>query len=251
MALWDTLASRGEEAALGAIMLRMLTALGRRGPDSAGVALLAHRADGAYRLRVKLGEPAESDARVAEILRRVRGSAALYARARWRISAADARLCRRPTDPARRASRACTPRSSDLLCRALDIVKQVGSPENLEQRFGISRASGARCPTRLDQPYRPQSLADLSGLTARWMWLRRIMATLPIITNCAGITSSVACISTKAIRKLLYLPLRRPCKRVPHSPKRCCIRCSSSTFVHTWRDRERAWFRQRPLVSSR
>ncbi len=43
------------DAQLGAIMLRMLTTLGRRGPDSAGVALYAHHADDAYRLRVKLG----------------------------------------------------------------------------------------------------------------------------------------------------------------------------------------------------
>ena len=64
-----------QDAALGATMLRMLTALGRRGPDSAGVALYAHRADGAYHIRVKPGESADIDARVAEILRRGRAGA--------------------------------------------------------------------------------------------------------------------------------------------------------------------------------
>jgi glutamine phosphoribosylpyrophosphate amidotransferase len=50
--------------------------------------------------------------------------------------------------------------------RALDIMKQVGSPENLEQRFGISRASGthAIAHTRLST----ESRIDLSHSQPFW-----------------------------------------------------------------------------------
>ena len=155
------------DAALGATMLRMPTALGRRGRDSAGVALYAHRADGTYRIRVKLGEPADIDARVAEILRRVRTAARLCEQEhageylRLTIDAAG--------DPqALQASIEGVHPEIEVISfgRALDLVKQVGSPHNLEQRFGISRASGthAIAHTRLST----ESRIDLSHSQPFW-----------------------------------------------------------------------------------
>ena len=122
-----------QEVALGVTMLRMLTALGRRGPDSAGVALYAHRADGAYRLRVKLGEPADIDACMAEILRRVRTAARLCEHehtGEYLLLTLDY-----AGDPqALQASIEGVHPEIEVISfgRALDIVKQVGSPENLE-----------------------------------------------------------------------------------------------------------------------
>jgi glutamate synthase domain-containing protein 1 len=54
-----------QQVALGATLLRMLTALGRRGPDSTGVALHAPPTDGAYRFGFKPLIVAESEAYVA------------------------------------------------------------------------------------------------------------------------------------------------------------------------------------------
>ena len=156
-----------QEAALGATMLRMLTALGRRGPDSAGIALYAHRADGAYHIRVKPGESADIDARMAEILRRVRTAARLCAHAH-----ADEYLrltLDSVSDPqALQESIESVHPDIEVISfgRALDLVKQVGSPENLEQRFGISRASGthAIAHTRLST----ESRIDLSHSQPFW-----------------------------------------------------------------------------------
>ena len=137
--------------------------------------------------------------------------------------------------------------------RALDIVKQVGSPENLEQRFGISRASGTRTvPTRVCQPKAASTsvIRSLSGPTARWMWLRHIMATLPIITNCAGNMSSVACASIlRTIRKLLVFTSAKPCKRVQHSPRRLqhSVQFFDGSFSYLAATASEAWFRQRPF----
>ena len=51
--------SNNEQAPVGQIIFKMLNALGRRGPDSAGVAIYSHALDGDLALRVKLGEQAE------------------------------------------------------------------------------------------------------------------------------------------------------------------------------------------------
>jgi glutamate synthase domain-containing protein 1 len=155
------------DAALGATMLRMLMALGRRGPDSAGVALYAHHADGAYRVRVKLGEPADSEARVAEILRRVRTAARLCEHEQ---AGEYLRLTIDPAgDPqALQASIESVHPAIEVISfgRALDIAKQVGSPHHLDQRFGISRARGthAIAHTRLST----ESRIDLSHSQPFW-----------------------------------------------------------------------------------
>ena len=53
------------DAELGATMLKMLNALGRRGPDSAGIALYADHPDGTHLIRVKLGDHGNFEERAA------------------------------------------------------------------------------------------------------------------------------------------------------------------------------------------
>ena len=68
---WDK--TQGEQAPVGQIIFQMMQALGRRGPDSAGVALFTHQHDGDLVVRVKLGEaedPAGRGKRIAERVQR-------------------------------------------------------------------------------------------------------------------------------------------------------------------------------------
>ena len=156
-----------QDAALGATMLRMLTALGRRGPDSAGVALYARRADGAYRVRVKLGEHGDLQERAAAVLQGVRGVATIY---EHEHTEEYLRLALDFTgDPQALQTRieAVHPDIEVIsLGSALDLVKQVGSPHHLDGRFGIARASGthAIAHTRLST----ESRIDLSHSQPFW-----------------------------------------------------------------------------------
>jgi methylamine---glutamate N-methyltransferase subunit A len=165
MGYCDKTGTRDQE--LGAKMLRMLKALGKRGPDSAGVALYAERQDGAYNVRIKLGEHGLFEKRAAEILKKVSeravvvkeqqddeylhlviGSEGDPAELQTDIESVDAEI------------------EVISFGTALDIVKQVGSPENLDQRFQISRASGthAIAHTRLST----ESKIDLSHSQPFW-----------------------------------------------------------------------------------
>src|SRR5262245_64322842 len=62
----------------GATLLRMLTALGCRGPDSAGIALWGGGDEGLI-VRVKLGDAGDLEPRRREILRRARRAARVQA----------------------------------------------------------------------------------------------------------------------------------------------------------------------------
>jgi len=156
-----------QDAALGATMLRMLTALGRRGPDSAGVALYARRADGAYRVRVKLGEHGDLQERATAVLQGVRAVATIY---EHEHTEEYLRLALDFTgDPQALQTRieAVHPDIEVIsLGSALDLVKQVGSPHHLDGRFGIARASGthAIAHTRLST----ESRIDLSHSQPFW-----------------------------------------------------------------------------------
>src|SRR5262245_14883246 len=155
------------DAELGMTMLRMLTALGRRGPDSAGVALYARRADGAYRVRVKLGEHGDLQERAVAVLQCIRALATIY---EHEHTEEYLRLALDFTgDPQALQARieAVHPEIEVISCgRALDVVKQVGSPHNLDCRFGIAHASGthAIAHTRLST----ESRIDLSHSQPFW-----------------------------------------------------------------------------------
>jgi glutamate synthase domain-containing protein 1 len=150
---------------VGRTLLGMLTALGCRGPDSSGVAIWGAPADGLV-LRVKAGEGGDVAARRREVLAR----AARFGR----VTASPAggsllRLVVAKTDPAELAA-AIEAAGPDVevvsLGRRLEIVKQVGSPANLEATFGVSRWTGSHGlgHTRLST----ESRVDLSHSQPFW-----------------------------------------------------------------------------------
>ncbi len=152
-------------APLGQILYAMLNALGCRGPDSAGVGLYGDPPG--LVLRVKLGEQeaaagladrAEAELRAgAHVLQLERRGPYLRA-----VVADDAD----PLVLARALEGLDAGVEVVSLGRRLEIVKQVGSPENLERTFGISRFRGTHGigHTRLST----ESVVDLSHSQPFW-----------------------------------------------------------------------------------
>jgi len=155
------------EADLGATMLRMLMALGQRGPDSTGVALYARRTDGAYRVRVKLGERIDVHARAAAVLERVYTVGTIY---EHEHTDEYLRLALDYTGEPQVLQARIEEVHPDIevisFGRALDLVKQVGSPYNLNDRFGIARASGTHAIAHT--PLSTESRIDLSHSQPFW-----------------------------------------------------------------------------------
>ncbi len=167
MGFYDKTGQR--RAALGDTMLKMLSALGRRGPDSSGIALYNSRPDSTQVLRVKLGDAAGTryEDRAADVARRVAEVAAIldedhngeYLRLAVGYEG----------DPRELQARAESVHPEVEVISfgsALDIVKQVGSPQNLDARFGIGRAAGSHAiaHTRLST----ESRIDLSHSQPFW-----------------------------------------------------------------------------------
>ncbi len=95
--------SAGTDDHLGATMLRMLEALGRRGPDSAGVALVGPAHGASYIVRVQAGDELEMSQQAIEANREAIQMFAAGAQRRWRCLL-QWRLC---AFRARRKYRAC------------------------------------------------------------------------------------------------------------------------------------------------
>jgi len=150
---------------LGRTLYDMLNALGCRGPDSAGVALYGDPPG--LVLRVKLGER-EAGAGLADQVEadlRARGHVLQMERSGPYLRAVVAD----DADPLALV-RAVEGLDAGIevvsLGRRLEIVKQVGSPENLERTFGISRFRGTHGigHTRLST----ESVVDLSHSQPFW-----------------------------------------------------------------------------------
>lgn len=151
---------------LGATMLAMMTALCRRGPDSAGVAFYGD-GDESLRIRIKLGERGECSERAEAVLR----AATAHAVVREKDHNGEyLRLVLDSVGDPRQLQAAIEridPEIEVISCgHSLDLVKQVGSPQKLDERFGISRASGthAVAHTRLST----ESRIDLSHSQPFW-----------------------------------------------------------------------------------
>src|ERR1700722_7034381 len=151
---------------LGCTLLRMITALGCRGPDSTGVAMYQNKRPDSWTARVKLGDSGDLPARAAQIVHAATGVGA------GDFSRIDAYLrfsLDQQEDP---NPFLCSIESvaSDVevvsLGSALEIVKQVGSPANLESTFSISRFRGSHgiAHTRLST----ESVVDLSHSQPFW-----------------------------------------------------------------------------------
>jgi glutamine phosphoribosylpyrophosphate amidotransferase len=151
---------------LGNTLLRMITALGCRGPDSTGVAIYQCKRPGSWTARVKLGDSGDLPARAAEIIHIAEGMGAED------FSRVDAYLRfsldqQEDPKPFLRGIESIAPDVEVVsLGSALEIVKQVGSPANLEKAFCISafRGSHGIAHTRLST----ESVVDLSHSQPFW-----------------------------------------------------------------------------------
>jgi len=152
-------------APAGATLLRMLTALGCRGPDSAGIALWG-RGDDDLVVRVKVGDGGDLEARRREVLRRARQIT------RVRASTAQGALLRlavAKAGPAELAAaiEAVAPDVEVVsMGQRLEIVKQVGAPAGLDADFAVSTWTGTHGlgHTRLST----ESRVDLSHSQPFW-----------------------------------------------------------------------------------
>ncbi len=153
---------------LGLTLLKMLEALACRGPDSAGVALFGPSTNGRFVVRVKLGDRGNLDQRayqLASLLKpfgvdeRQFSTVAAYARfvVDSAIRLADLIASVESLNPEIEVV---------SVGRSLEIVKQVGSPANLEKTYGISSFGGSHGlgHTRLST----ESRVDLSHSQPFW-----------------------------------------------------------------------------------
>ena len=128
---------------VGRLVLRMLQALGCRGPDSAGVALFSSRNKGCMVLRVKLGEHGHFEEKGCHIAEKVEQFTAVHEAA---TTAEYLRLVvdyqGSPTDLERYIESLDPELEVVSMGRALEIVKQVGSPHNLDDTYSISSFTG-------------------------------------------------------------------------------------------------------------
>jgi glutamate synthase domain-containing protein 1 len=167
--------SGNRRAPVGRVLLDMLTALGRRGPDSAGVALYGDHGDGKLVLRVKLGEDGQLEAKGAEVKERVQNIASVV---EMSLQGDYVRLVVEYRGEPTRLERAIESVGEDIevvsMGSRLEVVKQVGSPENLEATYSISSFVGTHgightrmsTESRVDlshsQPFWAHGLPDLA-----------------------------------------------------------------------------------------
>jgi len=153
------------DAPVGKVLLSLLTALGRRGPDSAGAALYGDPQG--LVARVKLGERGDLAPRAALVTERARGLA--------RVAAAEVqghylRLMVEAIGDITSFEAALETVHPEVevvsLGRRLEIVKEVGAPANLETTFALSAFTGSHGigHTRLST----ESRVDLSHSQPFW-----------------------------------------------------------------------------------
>ena len=159
--------TQNEQRAVGQTILEMLQALGCRGPDSAGVALYGRRQDESIVLRIKLGENGVYNEKSAQIAERV-GTLGLLRE--LTTTAEYLRLVVDADGNPQELERLIESVSDGVevvsMGRKLEIVKQVGSPQNLDATYGISKFVGTHGigHTRLST----ESRVDLSHSQPFW-----------------------------------------------------------------------------------
>lgn len=159
--------TKNERTAVGQTILKMLNALGVRGPDSAGVALFGNGHDGALVLRIKLGEQGTFDEKGQHVADRVRtlgtlrkvSTTAEYLRLEIDYSGA-------PQELEHFIESIDKEIEVVSMGHELEIIKQVGSPQNLDATYGISKFAGTHGigHTRLST----ESRVDLSHSQPFW-----------------------------------------------------------------------------------
>ena len=165
---WDK--SRDSSAPVGSTILDMLRALDCRGPDSAGVALFHSPVAGDLVLQVKLGEDGYPSDRAGEIIRSVTALAAPAAPNNVTTTGAYLRMTVEGSVNPQELATAIEAVAGDVevvsMGRRLEIVKQVGSPDRLEESFGVAETRGSHGigHTRLST----ESKVDLSHSQPFW-----------------------------------------------------------------------------------
>lgn len=174
---------------IGALLLKMLRAVGGRGPDSAGVAIYGPVEETGQTLRIKLGESGDFSALATELITFVATRTSVLAH---EVTASYLRLSvTEMPSSLLEAVEAFAPGVEVVsLGHHLEIVKQVGSPDQLEATYGISRMVGTHgightrlsTESRVDlshsQPFWAHGLPDVStvhnGHITNYHKLRRL-----------------------------------------------------------------------------
>jgi glutamate synthase domain-containing protein 1 len=182
----------GRNKFIGQMLLPMLEALGCRGPDSSGVAVWGE-ANAHWILRVKLGESDENafDSRADAVADAAGAVASIHD---INVVGAYTRLIvdrAAPVEPLLAAIEAVHHEIEVVSCgHSLQIVKQVGSPQQLEATFGVASMTGTHgightrlsTESRIDlshsQPFGAHGLPDVAtvhnGHITNYHKLRRI-----------------------------------------------------------------------------
>src|SRR6266478_906612 len=155
------------QAEIGRTILGMLRALGCRGPDSAGVALYGAPDDGRFAVRVKLGDDGGLESRAHQISSRLESFSGV---SHFSTIGAYARFLVGGETDLKRLTDAIESLDKDFevvsMGHRLEIVKQTGSPDNLEKTYCVSRMKGSHGigHTRLST----ESRVDLSHSQPFW-----------------------------------------------------------------------------------
>ena len=167
--------SGSDQAPIGDILVQMLTTLSCRGPDSAGVAIYGESQEPNLLLRVKLGERGDFREESAELTERIGG---LLPVVEQEVSSEYLRLVLGPVADPKGAIGQIQGLSQDLEMvsagRQLEIIKQVGSPTNLDRSYSVTSLKGTHglghtrlsTESRVDlshsQPFWAQGVPDLA-----------------------------------------------------------------------------------------
>ena len=159
--------TQNSNAPVGKTVLTMLTALGVRGPDSAGVALYRPPENGAFTLQIKLGELDGAAERGTSIAEGVKAFGSVHD---VKITAEYLRLVIDLQGEAISLTQFIESLDEDIevvsMGRELEIVKQVGTPQNLNATHSVSTFQGTHGlgHTRLST----ESRVDLSHSQPFW-----------------------------------------------------------------------------------
>jgi glutamate synthase domain-containing protein 1 len=161
---WDK--NERSDGPLGLTLLKMLEALACRGPDSTGVAVFGAGTAGQFVARVKVGDNGSASGRAGEISAAARdfGASGFSQTGAYLRFALDAGTL--IPDLLKRVESIAHDVEVVSVGRHMEIVKEVGSPSNLESTFGISRFQGTHGlgHTRLST----ESIVDLSHSQPFW-----------------------------------------------------------------------------------
>ncbi|MBI1880166.1 MAG: glutamine phosphoribosylpyrophosphate amidotransferase [Chloroflexi bacterium] len=166
--------TKNEQAPVGQTLFKMLQALGRRGPDSAGVAVFNNHHDGDFVLRVKLGDQTEhalpqqqldqKGKHIAEQMQSLGPVGEVATTAEYLRLAVD--FSGDPKQLEQLVESSGEEVEVVSMGRSLEIVKQVGSPQNLDTTHHVSTWLGSHGigHTRLCT----ESIIDLSHSQPFW-----------------------------------------------------------------------------------